>query len=176
MALMPKDKKIIIEEITEQVKHSLSIGMANHTNLKVHQITNLRKQANKMNVFVKVVRKKLATLAIENTSYKNLKEHITGPLLLAFAKEEMNAVAILFKQFKKDNVNFEIKNLSIPGATYEVEELEKIASLPTLDNARIRLLQTLKRPIEKALYVLHNIPKKLLIALVNIKLKKSLKS
>ncbi len=90
---------------------------------------------------MRVVRNTLARRAVEGTEYECLTDTFTGPTLLAFSNEHPGAAARLFKDFAKENKEFEIKAAAFEGA---VTDAEVLATLPTYDEAIARLMMCMK--------------------------------
>ena len=133
MALSLVDKQAIVAEISRVAKEAVSFVAADYRGLSVPEMTQLRKEARDAGVFVQVVRNTLARRAVEGTDFECIKDSLTGPLVLAFAKEEPSAPARLFKRFAKENDKVAIRVLSISGVVYGPEQVDVIASLPTRD-------------------------------------------
>lgn len=141
MALNLQDKKAIIAEVNEAAVGALSAVVADSRGVSVGAMTNLRKKAREAGVFMRVVRNTLARRAVEGTSYECLTETFVGPTLIAFSSEHPGAAARLFKDFAKENKDFEIKAAAYEGALTNPEVL---ATLPTYDEAIARLMMCMK--------------------------------
>mgnify|MGYP000969062431 CR=1 FL=1 len=66
---------------------------------------------------------------------------LTGPLIYGFSLEAPGGAARLFKDFAKENKDFEIKAAAFEGA---VTDAEVLATLPTYDEAIARLMMCMK--------------------------------
>lgn len=141
MALNLQDKKAIVAEVNEAAVGALSAVVADSRGVSVGAMTVLRKQAREAGVYVKVVRNTLARRAVEGTSYECLKDIFVGPTLIAFSTEHPGAAARLFKDFAKENKDFEIKAAAYEGA---LTNPELLATLPTYDEAIARLMMCMK--------------------------------
>ena len=141
MALNLQDKKAIIAEVNEAAVGALSAVVADSRGVSVGAMTNLRKKAREAGVFVRVVRNTLARRAVEGTSYECLTDTFVGPTLIAFSTEHPGAAARLFKDFAKENKDFEIKAAAYEGA---LTNPELLATLPTYDEAIARLMMCMK--------------------------------
>lgn len=149
MALRLEDKKALVAEVNAVAKEALSAVAAEYRGLSVEQMTSLRKKAREAGVYVRVVKNTLAKRAVEGTGFECLKEALTGPLVLAFSQEDPGAAARIVKDFSKENDKLVAKAVSISGQLYSAAELERLASLPTLDQARAMLLGVLQAPYGK---------------------------
>lgn len=76
-----------------------------------------------------------------------MQESLSGPLLLAFSKEDPGAAARVIKGFSKDHEKLVTVSVSIGGELYAAGDLDRLAALPTLDQARAMLLSTLNGPL-----------------------------
>jgi large subunit ribosomal protein L10 len=141
MALNLQDKKAIVAEVNEAASGALSAVVADSRGVEVGAMTSLRKQAREAGVYMRVVRNTLARRAVEGTDYECLTDTFTGPTLLAFSNEHPGAAARLFKDFAKENKDFEIKAAAFEGA---VTDAEVLATLPTYDEAIARLMMCMK--------------------------------
>jgi large subunit ribosomal protein L10 len=126
--------------------------------MSVAQITELRAKARSQGVYVRVVKNTLARRAVEGTEFACLRESLKGPLILAFSREDPGAAARVFKDFAKGNDKLVTKAVAIGGALYGPADLERLASLPTLDQARAMLLGVLQAPAAKLVRTLAEPP------------------
>lgn len=149
MTLTLEDKKAIVQEVSVVVKEALSVVGADYRGLTVSQMTTLRTAARESGVHLRIVRNTLARRAVKDTEFACIAEGLTGPMILAFAKDEPGAAARLFRTFCKDFDKLEVKVLAMAGKSLAVSQLNTIADLPTLDQALSMLLRTMKEPISK---------------------------
>ncbi|MGJ8526618.1 hypothetical protein LMG33818_002369 [Halomonadaceae bacterium LMG 33818] len=144
VALRLDGKKAIVAEVNESAKAALSVVVADSRGVTVSAMTDLRKQARENGVELRVVRNTLARRALEGTSYDVLNESFVGPTLLAFSMEHPGAGARLLKEFAKGQDNFEVKALAYEGELIPAEQIDRLATLPTLDEALAKLLSVMK--------------------------------
>ena len=74
--------------------------------------------------------------------------------------EDPGAAARLFKDFSKDNENFEVKALSVSGQLLESAQIDVLATLPTLDQALGMLASVTLAPITKLVRTFNEVPTK----------------
>jgi large subunit ribosomal protein L10 len=141
MALNLQDKKAIVAEVNEAAGDALSAVVADSRGVTVGAMTSLRKQAREAGVYMRVVRNTLARRAVEGTDYECLQDVFVGPTLIAFSNEHPGAAARIFKDFAKENKEFEIKAAAFEGA---VTNADVLATLPTYDEAIARLMMCMK--------------------------------
>lgn len=149
MVLKLDDKKAIVSEVAAVANQAVSLIAAEYSGLTVAQITGLRKSAREKNVYVRVVRNTLARKALEGTQFACMQQELVGPLLLAFSNEDPGAAARLIRDFVKDNEKLKVKALAIDSQLLPADSLNKLASLPTRDEAIAQLMSVMKAPITK---------------------------
>jgi large subunit ribosomal protein L10 len=149
MALNIEQKKAVVAEVAEVADKALAAVAAEYRGLTVEEMTELRAQARKDGVFLKVAKNTLVRRAIEGTDYECMQESLTGPLLFAFSMEDPGAAARLVKDYAKDHDNLIAKLVAVGGELYDASELTRLASLPTYDQAIAMLMSVMKAPIEK---------------------------
>ena len=149
MAQSVEAKQAIVTEVNSVAATAQSAVAAEYRGLTVAEMTQLRVAARKSGVYVKVVKNTLAKRAIEGTSFECMKGSLKGPLVLAFSREDPGAAARVFKGFAKEHDKLVTVALSIGGELYPASDLDRLASLPTLDDARASLLRLLKAPMSQ---------------------------
>jgi large subunit ribosomal protein L10 len=144
MALRLEDKQAIVAEVNEAAQTALSAVVADSRGVTVGAMTELRAQARANGVYLRVVRNTLARRAVEGTDFACLTETFTGPTILAFSNEHPGAAARLLKDFAKANEKFEVKGLAFEGEFIEAAQIDRLASLPTYEEAIAKLMATIK--------------------------------
>lgn len=146
MALRLADKQALVAEVNEVARSAHSAVAAEYRGLSVAEMTELRARARAEGVYVRVTKNTLAKRAIEGTEFECLGEALRGPLMLAFSREDPGAAARLVKAFAKDHELLVTKAVAVGGSLYGAEDLDRLASLPNLDQARAMLLGVLNAP------------------------------
>ena len=151
MALTLEDKKQVVSEVAAVAASAHSAVAAEYRGLTVAQLTTLRKNARKGGVYLRVVKNNLAKIAVQGTSFECIQEGLVGPLVLAFSQEDPGSAARLIKDFMKDKANekMEVKFVAIDGKMLPSSELERLAKLPTRDQALATLAAALRAPLDK---------------------------
>ncbi|MCK5642602.1 MAG: 50S ribosomal protein L10 [Gammaproteobacteria bacterium] len=161
MALNRIQKETIISEVAEVASGALSAVAAEYAGLAAEEMTALRAKARADGVYLRVVKNTLARRAVEGTDFECLQEGLTGPLVLAFSQEDPGAAARLVKDFAKENDRLVVKLIAISGKLLAVNELDRLASMPTKDQAISLLMAVMKAPIEKLARTTNEVPGKL---------------
>lgn len=149
MTLKLDDKKAIVAEVAEVAKHATSLVAAEYCGLTVAQLTELRKTARNSGVYMRVIRNTLARRAFEGTRFECMDPALVGPLVLAFSKEDPGAAARVIKDFAKKFEKLVVKAVSVDGALLPASDLNRLASLPTREEAIAQLMSVMLAPITK---------------------------
>jgi len=168
MALTLEEKMAVVAEVSEVAKGAFSAVAAVYSGVTVEEMTDLRVKARQDNVYLRVVKNTLARRALENTDFECMSERLTGPLILAFSQEDPGAAARVAKDFARENDKFEVTMLSVGGELLEPSDIDKLAKLPTRDQAISMLMAVMLAPTEKFVRTLNAVPTKLVRTVVAI--------
>src|SRR5215475_6512350 len=149
MALNLEDKKALVAEVADVAAQAQSVVAAQYRGLTVSQMTELRAKARRQGVYLRVVKNTLARKALAGTTFESVGPKLKGPLVLAFSKDDPGAAARVVKDFAKGNDKLVATLVSLGGQVLPGKDLEKVASLPTREQALAMFLGVLKAPIEK---------------------------
>lgn len=149
MALKLEEKKTIVTEINHVAMHALSAVAAEYRGLSVAKMTDLRGKARAAGVYMRVVRNTLARRAVQGTVFACMDKALAGPLILAFSQQEPGAAARIIREFAKENEKLIVKALAFDGQLLQAKDLDKLANLPTRDEALASLMAVMKAPITK---------------------------
>ncbi len=169
MAIRLDDKKAIVAEVNEAAATALSAVIADYRGVSVTDMTSLRKQARETGVYLRVVRNTLAKRAVEGTEFECMKEALTGPTILAFSHEDPGAGARLLKDFAKENDKFEVTALAVGGDLLDAGQIDRLAKLPTRDQALSMLMSVMQAPATKLVRTMNEVPGKLVRTLAAIR-------
>lgn len=149
MPLNLEDKKALVAEVAEVAAKAHSVVAAEYRGLTVAQMTDLRAKARTQGVYMRVVKNTLARKALAGTSFELIGPSLKGPLVLAFSKDDPGAAARVVKDFAKTNEKLVATLVSIGGQVLPGKDIDKVASLPTREQALSMLLGVLKAPLTK---------------------------
>lgn len=172
MSLNLAQKETVVAEVAEVAASAHSAVAAEYRGLKVSQLTALRAKARSQGVYLRVVKNTLARRALQGTRFECLQPSLVGPLILAFSREDPGAAARVFKEFVKDNDKLVVKVLAIGGKALPPTDLDRLANLPTKEQAISMLMACLKAPLDKFARTLNEIPGKLVRTVDAIRLQK----
>ena len=158
MALRLEDKKALVKEVNAVAGDSVTAVAAEYRGLSVGEMTELRKEARSAGVYMRVVKNSLAKRAVEGTDFECMQDTLKGPILLAFAKDDPGAAARVIKNFAREHDALQAVSLSAGGQLMPGSDLDKLAELPTLDQARAMLLGVFVAPMSQLVRTLAEPP------------------
>ena len=149
MALRLNDKKALVAEVNEVASKALSAVAAEYRGLMAGKFDILRAKARENGIYLHVVKNSLAKRAVEGTEFECLNTVLTGPLVLGFSLEDPGAVGRVIKDFAKENEALVVKAVAVGGTLYGASDLDRLASLPTKEQAIAMLMGVMKAPVSK---------------------------
>ena len=146
-------KKSYIEEMKGFFAKKSSIFVTHYQGLSVKDIDQLRSEMRKHGILFKITKNKITKLALEGSKFKKLENLFSGPTAVAFSDDAITSAKILTK-FAKSNSNLKIIGGIMEEEPLSVQDVEKIATLPTLNEARANIIGILVTPAQKIMSIL----------------------
>ena len=152
--MMNKDqKKLYVEEMSNQFDKSEAVIVTHYQGLTVTQLDDLRKKMREHGIIFKITKNRITKLALEKTRCKDLSNLFTGPTAVALSEDAITSAKILTK-FSKENENLKILGGIMGKDILDVAGVENVATLPTLDEARAKIVGILRSPAQKIASIL----------------------
>ena len=146
-------KKNYIEEMKVFFNKTSSVFVTHYQGLTVKQIDQLRAEMRKHGILFKITKNRITKLALEGSKFKKLENLFSGPTAVAFSEDAITSAKILTK-FAKSNSNLKIIGGIMEEEPLSLEDVEKIATLPTLNEARANIVGILTAPAQKIMSIL----------------------
>ena len=148
-----EQKKNYITEMTANFENSEAVLVTHYQGLTVKQLDQLRKQMREQGIQFKITKNKITKLALEKTKCKDLADLFSGPTAVALSKDAISSAKILTK-FSKENNNLKILGGIMGKDVLDVAGVAKVATLPTLEEARAKIVGILSSPAQKITSIL----------------------
>ena len=148
-----EQKKNYITEMTANFENSEAVLVTHYQGLTVKQLDELRKQMREQGIQFKITKNRITKLALEKTKCKDLANLFTGPTAVALSKDAISTAKILTK-FSKENNNLKILGGIMGKEILDVAAVANVATLPTLDEARAKIIGILRSPAQKIASIL----------------------
>jgi large subunit ribosomal protein L10 len=169
VALRLEQKKEIVAEVNEAAGRALSAVLANYRGITVSQMTELRARARESGVYLKVIRNTLAKRAVEGTPYECLNDVLVGPTLFAFSQEDHGSAARLLRDYVRGPEQLEVKAIAVDGQLLGPDQLDRIARLPTKEEALATLMSVMQAPVVKLARTFNEVPARLVRTLAAVR-------
>ena len=153
MGLNLNDKKAVVAEISAQVANAQTIVVAEYRGIQVGHLTQLRANARAQGVYLRVLKNTLARRAVEGTPFASLASEMTGPLIYSISTDAVAAAKVI-NDFAKSNDKLVILGAGLGTNLLNAEGVKALATLPSLDELRGKLLGMLQTPATRIAGVL----------------------
>jgi len=129
--------------------------LAEYRGLTVRQMSELRKQLRDASATCKVVKNRIAKLAVADSPLRGLAPHFKGPTAIVISTKDPVTVAKALQSFAKANQHLLIKAGYVEGQVLPAEQLRVLADLPSRDTLRGQLVSTLQAPMAQLIGLLN---------------------
>ena len=146
-------KKNYIEEMKVFFNKTSSVFVTHYQGLTVKEIERLRSEMRKHGILFKITKNRITKLALEGSKFKKLENLFSGPTAVAFSDDAIASAKIL-TSFSKSNPCLKIIGGIMEEEPLSVKDVEKIATLPTLNEARAKIADILTTPAQKIMSIL----------------------
>jgi len=152
--MMNKEKKeSYIKEMAAQFDKSEAVLVTHYQGLSVKELDNLRKQMREHGIQFKITKNRITKIALQKSRCKDISNLFTGPTAVALSKDAISSAKILTK-FSKENENLKILGGIMGKEILDVAAVANVATLPTLDEARAKIIGILRSPAQKIVSIL----------------------
>jgi len=148
-----ENKKIYIEEMKKNFSSNSAVMITQYQGLNVNELDALRKELREKGIMFKITKNRITKLAIKNTPVKDLEKFYIGPTATALSSDPIVTAKILTK-FAKSHNKLKIVAGFMDGKVLDQNEVAVIATLPTLDEARAKIVGILSTPAQKIVSIL----------------------
>lgn len=142
------EKKVAVAALNEVFAKTSVVVVAHYSGLTVAQMQNLRKQMRAAGATVQVAKNRLAKIALEGTSVASVGSLLKGPTLIAYSDDPVAAPKVAVA-FAKDNDKLVILGGAMGTTALNPEGVKSLATMPSLDELRAKLLGLLQAPATK---------------------------
>ena len=147
------EKNSFVKNLKEDLSNSSSIIVSHYAGLNVKETDQLRKAMRDNGTKFKITKNRLTKLALVKTQYESISDLFTGPTAIAYSSDPV-APAKISTEFEKKFKSFRILGGSFKGEKIDQERIKFLASLPSLEEIRLKLIRLLLAPAQKITSVL----------------------
>lgn len=147
-------KEELVTTLNQVLSNTGVVVVAHYSGLSVAQMTELRSQMRDAGGQVKVAKNRLAKRALEGTDVAGIADLLTGPTCLAYSDDPVAAPKIAV-EFSKKNDKLVILGGAMGATMLDADGVKSLASLPSLDGLRGKLVGLIQAPASKIARVLN---------------------
>nr|WP_316653655.1 50S ribosomal protein L10 [uncultured Gellertiella sp.] len=139
------EKREFVTELSEVFKASGSVVVARYAGITVAQMNDLRSKMRNAGGTVKVAKNRLAKIALQGTESEGMSDLFKGQTLIAYSVDPITAPKIAM-EFAKTNDKLVVLGGAMGATTLSADAVKSLATLPSLDELRARLLGMIQTP------------------------------
>ncbi|MBM3528951.1 MAG: 50S ribosomal protein L10 [Alphaproteobacteria bacterium] len=147
-------KAEMVTELKGVFSTANTVVVAHYAGLTVAQMQTLRRQAKQAGTSVKVAKNRLAKIALEGTDVASIGSLMKGPTVIAYSSDPVGASKVAV-DFAKANEKFVILGGAMGKTALDPNGVKALASLPSLDELRGKIVGLLKAPATKIAQVVN---------------------
>ena len=153
---MPNKHKLeTVAAVKEKLAQSKSVVVADYRGLSVGKMTTLRAKLREQGVELRVVKNRLAKIALKESGMDPMDPYLKGMTTIAFGIQDPVSPAKVLAEFAKDNEQLRILGGQMDNQLLDAAGINELAQLPSREVLLSRLLGSLTSPISKVAYGLN---------------------
>ena len=143
-----EEKTELLAELNGIFQGAESVVLAEYIGLTVAEAEALRKKIREAGASLRVTKNRLARLALKDTKFEGLADLFKGPVVMAYANDPIAACKACV-QFAKENEKLVIVGGALSDKMLTLNEIKDLASIPSMDELRAKLIGLLQAPASK---------------------------
>jgi large subunit ribosomal protein L10 len=147
------EKREFVTELNTVFSNTGSVVVAHYTGMTVAQMSDLRTKMRAVGGTVKVAKNRLAKIALQGTESEGMSNLFKGPTLIAYADDPVAAPKVAV-EFAKVNDKLVILGGAMGRTTLDSEGVKALATMPSLDQMRAKLVGLIAAPATRIAVVL----------------------
>lgn len=141
-------KQELVAELHKTFSDAEMVVVTHYSGLTVAEIEDLRTKMLEAGAGFKVTKNRLTRLALKDTKFEGMTDMFTGPTGIAYSADPVAAARVAVK-YAKDNEKFIVVGGALGAEQLDVNAVKALATLPSLDELRGKLVGLLQAPATK---------------------------
>ena len=138
-----------VASLVEKLNEKSNFILTNYSGTKVKDLSLLRKSLREKEADYKVVKNNLFQRALQQGGYQEIDNFLKGPIGVAFFKDNIGEIAKIFKDFSKEQKNFEFSIGCYDSVVYDQDKIKKISEIPSMDVLLGQIMSLINAPASK---------------------------
>jgi len=147
------EKSELVTELRGTFENAAIVVVSHYTGLNVAEISDLRTKMRAAGASFKVTKNRITRLALEGTPYDQIGDLFTGPTAIAYSDDPV-APAKVAVEYAKKNEKFVVLGGAMKGVRLDQDSIKQLATLPSLDELRAKIVGMLNTPATRVAGVL----------------------
>ena len=140
-----EEKAQLLSELNELFSNSEIVVVSHYKGLTVKEVSELRDNIRNVGAGFRVTKNRITRLALKGTNFENLADLFKGPTAIAFASDPVSACKACV-EFAKTNEKLIIVGGAMGTGVLSTDEINKLASIPSMDELRAKIIGLLQAP------------------------------
>ncbi len=171
---MPKPEKLeAVTDVKARISRAKSIIVTDYRGITVAEMTDLRNRLRKENVEYKIVKNRLAKIALKESGLDTMDAFLKGTTAIAFGTKDPVSPAKVLAAYAKDNAKLKIIGGQMDGQLIDLATITTLSQMPSREVLLGRLVGSLASPVQKLAYGLNQTVAKVVYALDAVARKKA---
>ena len=146
-------KEELVAALNKTFDETEMVVVTHYSGLTVAEISDLRDRIREAGAKFKVTKNRLTRLALKNTKFEGISNLFTGPTAIAYSNDPV-AAAKISVEFSKKNDKLIVLGGALGSETLDADGVKALATLPSLDELRGKIVGLLQAPASKIAQVL----------------------
>ncbi|WP_135077416.1 50S ribosomal protein L10 [Terasakiella sp. SH-1] len=142
------EKEELVAEMRDVFANSSTVVVAHYSGLTVSEMEELRGKMREAGAGFKVTKNRLTKLALADSKFEGIGELLSGPTAIAYSEDAV-AAAKATMDFAKGNEKLVVLGGAMDETTLDPAGVKALASMPSLDELRGKLVGLLQAPAQK---------------------------
>ena len=148
-----KEKTEYVTSLKETLNDNAAMMIYHYQGLNVNQLDELRKNMREAGALLKVTKNRITKIALKDTQHEEAISLFQGQTGVALSKDPISLAKTLVN-FQKKNEMLKIVGGIVDSKVLAPDDVAKIATLPTLDEARAKIVGILQTPAQQLISIL----------------------
>jgi large subunit ribosomal protein L10 len=148
-----QEKTELVASLNGTFKQANLVVVTHNLGMTVAETTDLRRKTRTAGAGYKVTKNRLTRLALAGTKFEGLGKLFTGPTAIAYSQDPVAAAKVVV-DYAKTNEKLVILGAALGDKVLDVEGVKALATLPSLDQLRAKVLGMLQTPASRIASVL----------------------
>ena len=140
-----EEKAELLSEMNGLISGSEAVVISHYRGLTVAEMGELRKKARELGAELRVTKNRITRLALKGTKFEGLDDLFKGPTIMAYSSDPISACKLCV-QFAKENEKFLVVGGALSSGVLSMAEIERLATLPSMDELRAKIIGLLQAP------------------------------